>query len=220
MTAKTAIDPSAMLQRFFSSCFQKRPERLPSKSPHIEGATETDGSYVTLQPLQTSSHQPLESPQDRTKRLPREEEEGENAGTGTQAAQWSSSIAEEDPTMPRAAKQKSAAKPASKKPYQRAEPSSGSDHKSVLVLHYTASFVFAKSRLGTDNVDSGRYFSSKGRPGNDSGKKSKSKASEDDKSAEELEKALNEMFDGLLSGTFRLSFTLTRGEEGLTPDRG
>lgn len=104
-------DRPAMFRRLLSSCFQKRPERLPSKSPHVEGATETDGSSVTLQPTEFSRIP--QSSKDITV-LKREE-------------------ATENRTMPKPVKGTAAAK-SSRKPYQKAGPTSKSDHKSVLVL--------------------------------------------------------------------------------------
>lgn len=178
-------DPPAMLRRLFSSCFQKRPERLPSKSPHIEGATETDGSFVTLQPLQISP----------TPRSARDQTQLSKEAEAT-----------EDQTMPKAAKAKSATKPSSRKPYENAAPSAGSDPKSVFVFAH--SFSYTKSETGADLVASHSYYTLNGKSDNTYRKsktKSASNVSKTRGSAKDeidgLEKSLNAMFDELLSGT-------------------
>jgi hypothetical protein len=130
MSASHAAGPPAMLRLFFNSCFQKRSDRLPGKSAHQEGATETDSSHVTLEPLQTSSHS-LPSQKHHIPVSANEETE-----THSQPAQRSST---NPPTMPRPVKEKSASKARksanNRKPYLRVQQALGSDPRSVFCRH-------------------------------------------------------------------------------------
>lgn len=130
MAASDAHDHPAMLRRLFSSCFHKRSGRLPSKSPHIDGAVETDSSHLTLEPLQSTTHA-AQSPQNQIKTSIIGDAEGpiqSGLNSGNQ----------QHLTMPKAAKEKSSRKAAraanDRRSYPRAQRPPRSDPVSCLSL--------------------------------------------------------------------------------------
>jgi hypothetical protein len=108
MAALDAAPPPAnMLRRFFNSCFNKRPESTP---PHLQGSTETDSSDATLVPPHSPPHSSGLTIRDRMR----------TTGKG-KAVSEAQSPAANTPTMPKAAKEKKAAKSTKdRKPYSKA----------------------------------------------------------------------------------------------------
>ncbi|KAK4237738.1 Cullin binding-domain-containing protein [Achaetomium macrosporum] len=98
-----------MLRRFFNSCFHKRTELSPSKSPQSGGSTETDSSDATCVSSK-SSHTP-NFPRAGSRVSSRQEAEAE-AHTSSAAS---------DHTMPKPKKDKAVRMPKGWKPYERSQ---------------------------------------------------------------------------------------------------
>lgn len=136
MTALDAAPPPAnMLRRFFNSCFNKRPESTP---PHLQGSNETDSSDATLVPPHSPPHSSGLTIQDRMRAT----------GKG-KAVLEARSPAANTPTMPKAVKEKKAAKSTKdRKPYSKA---ARSDPTSLNVYSRT---LFSMFILAWDGLES------------------------------------------------------------------
>jgi hypothetical protein len=169
--------PSAMLHRFFNSCFQKRPGRSRPQSPHIEASTETDSSDATLAPLQLP-YSPKSS-KDRLGVLSTEAHAQPEQASAVQAG-----------AMPKSVKEKSARKSTKdKKPYSKSQKSARSDSTSFSVYSHACFPILLILNHELTEAAGSRYYSEK--QGN---------GPTDDQTAA-LRVRLSQMFDELIPST-------------------